>query len=153
MTIYHRCETCFYSVKTGDEYRQKQITCPYDEDTMLHHYVDDMSIFTNFEEFTSSDRPGYYSLALGRIVDSKGDEEEIMKERGFVKESELTADTEWYEKWWKVENEREAEINRLTTIYNNALAEGMTAEEACTMAFTAEDAISGKLDKLFKKGA
>lgn len=155
MTIFHRCEKCFYAVKTGDEYRQKQITCPYDGEDMLHHYNVDMSIFTNLEEFISSERPGWYSLALGRIVDSKQVEEDIMKSRGFVKESELKQNTsdDWYEKWWEAQNAKEEEIHRLTNIYKQALEEGKTKEEAITIAFSAEDALSGKLDKLFKKGA
>lgn len=156
MTIFHRCPKCFYAVKTGDEYSTKQITCPYDEgEDMLHHYTETMSIFTNYEEFVQSDRPGYYSLALGRIVPSKQSEEDVMKKRGFVKESSLkqAQDDDWYEKWWEAQNAKEAEINRLTTIYNKALEEGKTKEEAITMAFSAEDALSGHLDKLFKKGA
>jgi len=78
-----------------------------------------------------------------------------MAERGFVKESKLkqAQEDDWYEKWWKAQNEKEAEIRRLTDIYNKALEEGKTKEEAITLAFSAEDALSGKLDKLFRKGA
>jgi len=154
MSIFHRCETCYYAVKTGDDHKYKQFTCPYDGDVMLHHYVDEMSIFTNLEDWIAKGKKGYYSLALGRAVENKQEEEKIMKDRGFIKESDLkqaTAD-DWYDKWWEVENAKEEEIQRLMEIYNNALSEGKTKEEAIAEAFTAEDCLSGHLDNLFKRG-
>jgi hypothetical protein len=152
--IFHRCEKCFYAVKTSAEFVQKQIVCPYDGEDMHHHYVENMSIFSNLAEWEESGREGYYSLALGRVVESKNEEEVIMEQRGFIKESKLkkAQEKDWYDKWWKAQNAKEEEIARLTAIYHEGLAKGLTKEEAITKAFTAEDALSGKLDTLFKNG-
>jgi hypothetical protein len=112
----------------------------------------EISIFTNLDFHLASGRDGYYSLALGRIVESEEREEEIMKERGFVKESVLNKNNnhdDYFDYMLSLLSLREKEINRLTNIYNKALADGLSEEEAMAMAYNTEDALSGNLDKLF----
>ena len=148
---YHRCPECFWTIKTSSDF-EKVVTCPYDTCTMTKFDDVKMSIFSNQEEHIAKGMPGYYSLALGRIVSSKYWEEKEMRKRGFVKESELVRKhgrEDYVDYQMELAMAREEEIDRLTNIYKQALEEGKTQEEAVAIAFNTEDALSGKLQKLF----
>jgi len=102
---------------------------------------------------------GYYSIAMGRVVKSEWHEEKEMKKRGFIKESELNRKhkgkydgNNYADHMINLAEIREEEIHRLMNIYQNNVANGMSEEEACMLAFSAEDIMSGKLEELFKHG-
>ena len=148
--VYHRCPQCFWTTKTSSDF-EKVVECPYDHQSMSR-FDRELSIFTNQQDHIDSGAPGFYSLALGRIVESTSVEEEIMKSRGFVKESKLNERhnrDDYVDYQMQLAKHREEEINRLTNIYKDALAEGRTEEEAVALAFSTEDALSGKLQQLF----
>lgn len=152
MTTYHRCPQCLWTVKSGSENFEKLVECPYDTSVMENFNDQEISIFTNLDLHLSSGRDGYYSLALGRIVESEEREEEIMRERGFVKESVLNKNNnhdDYFDHMLQLLSLREREIKRLTNIYNKALEDGLSEEEAIALAYNTEDALSGNLDKLF----
>ena len=151
---YYRCASCFYSFKNDEEKQSIETPCPYCGDKFEKHDKE-LTIHGNAEDYYANGGHLYYSMALGRVVDNEGVEEKIMMEKGFIKESKLDKKkkTENYvDKWLEAEFQKEKEIARLTAIYNNAIAKGKTKEEAVALAFTAEDALSGKLEKLFIRG-
>jgi len=147
---YHRCPQCYWTVKTSSDF-EKVVECPYDHQSMTR-FDRELSIFINREDHLKSGLPGFYSYALGRIVESEEREEEIMREKGFVRESKLNEKhgrRDYVDHTMSLAKAREDEIRRLTNIYKDALAEGKTEEEAVALAFSAEDALSGKLQQLF----
>lgn len=151
MIVYHRCPQCLWTVKSATENFAKLVQCPYDQ-SVMENFDDEITIFSNLEYHISSARDGFYSLALGRIVDSEAKEEEIMRSRGFIKESELNRKHKtdnYVDHLLQLANIREKEIERLTNIYKQAIADGKTKEEAVALAYNTEDALSGQLDKLF----
>jgi hypothetical protein len=91
-------------------------------------------------------------MALGRVVESEKVEEDIMRSRGFIKETELNRKhgrDDYFDHMQELLRIRELEIARLTKIYKDAVEEGKSPEEAIAMAYNTEDALSGKLEKLF----
>lgn len=90
---------------------------------------------------------GYFSHALGKHVDSHRAEQKIMESRGFVCEADLPKDR-WDDAVTR-QKERVAIQDKCIETYTSALDSGKTKEEAVVEAFTAEDALSGKLDKAF----
>lgn len=90
---------------------------------------------------------GYYSKALGRHISSRKEEQKIMESRGFVCEADLPKHT-WEEAEEKAMRSHIAQEEYVTT-YQNKLAAGKTKEEAVAETFTAQDALSGKLDATF----
>ncbi len=92
---------------------------------------------------------GYFSKALGRHVESPQKEQKIMEARGFVCEADLPKD-----RWdTAVETQKRRVENQDKNIetYTEALKSGKTKEEAVCAAFTASDAVSGKLDETWGK--
>ncbi len=148
--IFYRCDSCLYSFKTEGETDDLR-ACPHCNG-QFEKMDSEVSIFSNRDYHLASGRDGFYSMALGRVVESESVEEDIMRERGFVKESELNRKhnhDNYFEHMQNLLRMREIEIARLTKIYNDALAEGKSPEEAIALAYNTEDALSGKLEKLF----
>jgi hypothetical protein len=92
---------------------------------------------------------GYYSKALGGFVDSPIAERNIMEARGFVNEADLPKN--FWEDKMQQKKDQVAEQDKYINAYQDKLAAGKTKEEAVAEVFTAEDAISGKLEKTFSK--
>jgi len=150
--IFYRCNGCLYSFKTGEETDDLR-SCPHC-DGQFEKMDGEVSIFSNRDYHIASGRDGFYSMALGRVVESETVEEEIMRERGFIKETELNRKhgrDDYFDHMQNLLRIRETEIARLTKIYNDALAEGKSPEDAVLLAYNTEDALSGKLERLFSK--
>ena len=151
---YYRCASCYYSFKNDEELKEINEPCPFCGDTFEKH-DNELSIHGNAQDYYLNGGTRYYSMALGRVVDNEGEEERIMNSMGFIKESKLDKKRKtenFVDKWLEAEFAKEKEIRRLMKIYEDAMAEGKTQEEAVALAFTAEDALSGKLESLFTKG-
>ena len=87
---------------------------------------------------------GYFSKALGKHVSSPQKEKKIMESRGFVCEADLPKDR--WDTAVETQKRRVAEQDKNIETYTSALKSGKTKEEAVVEAFTAKDAVSGKLD-------
>jgi hypothetical protein len=151
---YYRCASCYYCFKNDEEKESIDEPCPFCGDK-FHKFDEELSLFRNAEDYYANGGHRYFSMALGRVVDNEGVEERLMAEKGFIKESKLDKKKKtenFVDKWLEAEFAKEKEIARLTAIYDKAVAEGKTKEEAVALAFTAEDALSGKLEKLFTRG-
>lgn len=92
---------------------------------------------------------GYYSKALGRHVESRQKEQKIMESRGFVCEADLSKDR--WDTAVETQKRRVANQDKNIETYTEALKSGKTKEEAVCAAFTASDAVSGKLDETWGK--
>ena len=154
---YHRCEECYWAFKTEPEV-MPNTRCKHCGGKNVT-FEEELSLFRNKDDFNASGKKGHYSIAMGRVVKSEWHEEKEMKKRGFIKESELNRkhagkfDGDNYaDHMINLAMIREEEIHRLTTIYQENVANGMSEEEACMLAFSAEDIMSGKLEELFKHG-
>mgnify|MGYP003111034405 CR=1 FL=1 len=90
---------------------------------------------------------GYYSKALGTHVDSPHKEKKIMESRGFVCEADLPKHR--WDDAVEAQKQRVEFQDKCIDTYTTALDNGKTKEEAVVEAFTAEDALSGKLEKAF----
>ena len=92
---------------------------------------------------------GYFSKALGKHVESPQTEQKIMESRGFVCEADLPKDR--WDTAVETQKRRVAEQDKNIETYTEALKSGKTKEEAVVEAFTARDAVSGKLDETWGK--
>jgi len=90
---------------------------------------------------------GYFSKALGVHVDSPQKEKKIMESKGFVCEADLPKDR--WDDAVSAQKDRIEFQDKCIDTYTSALDNGKTKEEAVVEAFTAQDALSGKLDKAF----
>ena len=92
---------------------------------------------------------GFYSKALGKHVANKHTEQKIMEGRGFVWEADLPKDR--WDTAVETQKRRVSEQDKHIETYTEALKSGKTKEEAVVEAFTAADAVSGKLDNTWGK--
>ena len=92
---------------------------------------------------------GYFSAALGKHVDSKAAEKKIMEKKGFVCEAGLPQ--HYWEDLTEKSKEKKFAQSKLVDTYKEKLDAGKTKEEAVAETFTAQDAISGKLDETFNE--
>jgi hypothetical protein len=148
---YYRCASCYYCFKNNEEKESITTPCPFCGDK-FDKFDEELSIFRNAEDYYSNGGTRFYSMALGRVVDNEGEEEKIMASMGFIRETKLDkkkGQKDFIDKWLEAEFAKEKEIARLTNIYEKAIAEGKSKEEAIAEAFSAEDALSGKLNNLF----
>jgi hypothetical protein len=88
---------------------------------------------------------GYFSKALGKHISSPIEENKIMESRGFVCEADLPKDR--WDSAVETQKVRVSEQDKQIETYTSALKSGKTKEDAVVAAFTAKDAISGKLDQ------
>jgi len=88
-----------------------------------------------------------YSMALGRKVANKREEQKIMEARGFVNEKDLGEG--WYEKTQSTLQWRKDERTKKSEIYKKTLEETGSAEKAVEVAFPASEALDGTLDKIY----
>lgn len=88
-----------------------------------------------------------YSMALGRKVANKREEQKIMEARGFVNEKDLGKD--WFEKTQSTLQWRKDERQKKSEIYKKTLDETGSAEKAVEVAFPAKECLDGTLDKIF----
>ena len=72
-----------------------------------------------------------------------------MENKGFVCEADLPKDR--WDSAVETQKERVKEQDKNIETYTEALKSGKTKEEAVVEAFTAKDAVSGKLDKTWGK--
>ena len=151
MYKFSRCISCYWAFKNNQEHELVAV-CPHCTGDMKR-LDGEVSIHSNAEQYYCDGNTGFYSMALGRAVENEGEEEKILNAMGFVKESKLNRkrnDDNFVDNWLKAEMEREREAQRLIKIYKDALADGVPEEEAIALAFSAEDALSGKLEEIFK---
>ena len=97
---------------------------------------------------TGCDARGYFSASLGRYVSSRKEEGKIMEKAGFVAMSDLGGDQWFEEQSYKQCVKLEAQQKK-TDQYQAALQSGKSKEEAVSETFTAKEAISGELDKIY----
>lgn len=95
-----------------------------------------------------TDARGYFSASLGRYVESQREERKIMEANGFIPLSDLGGDQWWDDKVAKQTEKMKAQ-DELTKQYQTALQSGKSKEEAVAETFTAKDAVSGKLEKIY----
>jgi hypothetical protein len=90
---------------------------------------------------TGCDARGYFSA-------SRKEEGKIMEKAGFVAMSDLGGDQWFEEQSYKQRVKLEAQQKK-TDQYQAALQSGKSKEEAVSETFTAKEAISGELDKIY----
>ena len=115
------------------------------------HQVRQISLPSKHSSWHSTGRygaNGYFSKALGRYVDSPQQAQNILEKQGFVCEADLPKHR-WDD---ATEKHRDTIIQQETYIqtYKDKLASGKSKEEAVAETFTAQDALSGKLEQTFK---
>jgi len=88
-----------------------------------------------------------WSIALGRRVANKREEEKILNSRGFVSESDLGKD--WFETKQAQRLEKRNAQDQKSEIYNRTLKETGDAAKAVEAAFPAHECLDGTLDKLY----
>jgi len=98
----------------------------------------------NWSEGLSSNM---YSMALGKKVANKREEQKIMESRGFVNEKDLGQG--WFEKTQSTLQWRKDERTKKSEIYKKTLEETGSAEKAVEVAFPASEALDGTLDKIY----
>lgn len=94
------------------------------------------------------DARGYFSASLGKYVTSRKEERKIMEDAGFVAMSDLGGD-KWFEEASYNQRVKLEKQQAKTDQYQAALQSGKSKEEAVAETFTAKEAISGDLDKLY----
>ena len=80
-----------------------------------------------------------YSAALGHGVSSRRHEERLMKQKGFIPESDLPA--HYFEEQQEKNNKEAVKNENETKRYKAALSSGKTKEEAVVEAFPAKEMI------------
>lgn len=90
---------------------------------------------------------GYFSKSLGAYVDNKRVEEKLMRDRGFIRESDLGKN------FWNEETSKRkaliAEQDKISDEYNGMLASGYSKEDAIAKTFSTERIMSGELDRIY----
>jgi len=94
------------------------------------------------------DARGYFSASLGRYVKSRKEEGQIMEKAGFVPLSDLGGD-KWYDDAVNKQKEKVAQQDALESKYQSLVASGKSKEDAVMETWTAKDAVSGNLDKIY----
>ena len=89
----------------------------------------------------------YYSMALGRKVSNKREEEKILNSQGFVSENDLGKD--WFENTQAKQLAKFEAQDKKTETYNKVLAETGSKEMAIEKAFPAHECLDGTLDAMY----
>lgn len=97
---------------------------------------------------TGCDARGYFSASLGKYVSSRKEEGKIMEAKGFIPMSDLGGDAWFEEQSYKQRVKLEAQQAK-TDQYQSALQSGKSKEEAVSQTFSAAEAVSGELDKIY----
>jgi len=90
---------------------------------------------------------GYFSGSLGRFVDNPAKERAIMEKKGFIAESDLPKN--WWSDKTNQQKEKIQKQDQLADQYLEKVKSGKTKEEAVAETWTAKDAVSGELDKIY----
>ena len=94
------------------------------------------------------DARGYFSASLGRYVKSRREEGQIMEKAGFIPMSDLGGD-QWFEEQSYKQRVKLEQQEKKTKEYQAALQSGKSKEQAVSEVFSAKEAISGELDKIY----
>lgn len=91
---------------------------------------------------------GYFSPALGKHVSSPAEAQRQLEAKGFVNEADLPK----YHAEDKMDAHRHrlAEQQKLEDKYSSLVKSGIKKEDAVAQTWTAQDALSGKLDEIYK---
>lgn len=94
---------------------------------------------------------GYFSPALGKHVSSPAEAQRQLEAKGFVNEADLPK----YHAEDKMDahKHRLVEQQKLEDKYSSLVKSGMTKEDAVVETWTAQDALSGKLDQIYNNKA
>lgn len=94
------------------------------------------------------DGQGVYSMALGKKVHNKREEEKILNAKGFISEKELGS--HWWDDQMAKKQAKLAEQDRLTDTYNSKVKEyNGDKTRAMTETFTTEACLDGSLHDTF----
>lgn len=149
----YRCHRCY----TEDDYwfDLMEVTIALTKPPCSHCNLSDkqdrvLSVPTSHSSWHSTGKygvNGYFSPALGRYVDSPAKAQKELEAKGFVNEADLPK--YHAEDKWEAQKERVGEQNKLEDKYRSLVKSGKTKEEAVVETWTAEDALSGKLDQIY----
>lgn len=98
--------------------------------------------------WTNGMEGGVFSAALGQKVANKHEEARIMKQRGFIPESDLGK--HWIDDTQaKLEQKWQAQADYTATYQENLKT--MSQEDAVAATWSAEDCLSGKVDEVYSQ--
>ena len=149
MPLYtYTCDLCF----TTDEYfcdLDARPICPKCQTNL--HQNRKLSIPNTHSSWHSTGKygaNGYWSQALGRFVDSPAQAHKELESKGFVCEADLPK--HHVEDKLQQAQDRLQQQTQYENKYKSLVAQGVSKEDAVSQTWTASDALSGKLDTIYK---
>jgi putative FmdB family regulatory protein len=147
MAIYeHKCETCqtIFDVRRPIENRDDPYLCPYDGVVTKRMITAHQLTPGLFGDCTGKyGVNGVYDRGLGTHVHNEKHRDQILKQKGFVRESELSGGREDYiETWNEKRHQQLAPQRKFERVFKEELAKGKSAEEAVVTASPASEILS-----------
>ena len=147
MPIYEfKCETCqtVFDVRRPIENRDDPYLCPYDgvetKRMVTAHQLTPGLFGDNTGKYGVN---GVYDRGLGTYVQNEKHRDQILKQKGFVRESDLSGGREDYIETWNEKRHQQLEPQRkFERVFKEELAKGKSAEEAVVTASPASEILN-----------
>ena len=147
MPIYEfKCETCqtVFDVRRPIDNRDDPYLCPYDGVETKRMVTAHQLTPSLFGDCTGKyGVNGVYDRGLGTYVKNEKHRDQILKQKGFVRESDLSGGREDYIEQWNEKRHQQLEPQRkFERVFKEELAKGKTAEEAVVTASPASEILN-----------